>query len=367
MWARHRPLHVSVTDACPARWPAPRPDPAFVLFLGGLLWSSGLAVVDRADGAGGRRLCGRPLPAVGPGQLGLAGRRPLVSPPGRHAGGLILSKFVIVTVLSLAVGARPGGSPTARAAAEGSLRSRRCRAPAVRRSRAVGPVPPAPLRRGGGDQPPRGRRPPERTDHGRADEAPGPVGAEVGRHRRCGRCGRCGARWPWPLDMRSAHRGRAWPEEEPTVAPPGRQGHRRLGRPRPPFELRGRRPNPGRACPGTPVLGRGLGCLPEGVGGNGGGADRRGLIPDGCLDGTVSPVIRSSSTPVVDAVIGAATRRLEAERERLGRALTASSGSNRLHVLGHDDLGPQLRWVGDRPSDGGSSGHDGEGGGHRGP
>jgi hypothetical protein len=49
------------------------------------------------------------------------------------------------------------------------------------------------------------------------------------------------------------------------------------------------------------------------------------------------------------------------------RPLPASSGSTRLHVLGHDDLGPRLQWRGDKP--GGSSpggGPDGEGGDQRG-
>ncbi|HEY3809802.1 MAG TPA: hypothetical protein VGL49_00095 [Acidimicrobiales bacterium] len=57
------------------------------------------------------------------------------------------------------------------------------------------------------------------------------------------------------------------------------------------------------------------------------------------------------------------------------RRLPASSGSTRLHVLGHDDLGPQLQWRGDRPgSEGGGGrpagedggGPDGKGGDHRG-
>ena len=73
-----------------------------------------------------------------------------------------------------------------------------------------------------------------------------------------------------------------------------------------------------------------------------------------------------SSTPSSTPSSGPRPGASEPSVNGSSRALPASSGSNRLHVLGHDDLGPQLRWVGDRPSGGGSSGHDGEGGGHRG-
>ena len=59
----------------------------FVLLLVGLLGRGGrVRAVARAPGAGGRRLCRRALPPVGPGRAGLARGVALVPPSGRDAG-----------------------------------------------------------------------------------------------------------------------------------------------------------------------------------------------------------------------------------------------------------------------------------------